>query len=86
MSVNIANRITANKDGDDDINALVLVKKKENERYVFLYGDGQRAELFRVLGRFAGDPDLSLTWRDAGTCVKQIRKQLLDATDDEMHY
>ena len=43
----------------DEVNIIALVKGKE--RYVFLYGDSQRAKLLRTLGRFALNPELSFT-------------------------
>lgn len=55
-----------------DLNILALVKGKE--RYVWLYDDASRAEALRTLGRFASDPDLSLSWWDAAVLSKKIRE------------
>jgi hypothetical protein len=57
---------------DQDINVLALVKGEE--RYVFLYDDASRAETLRVLGRFASNPELSLTWYDAAVLSQKIRQ------------
>jgi len=54
------------------INVLALAKGAE--RYVFLYDDASRAEVLRTLGRFASNPDLSLTWWDAVVLSKKIRE------------
>lgn len=55
-----------------DINVLALVKGEE--RYVFLFDDGNRAEALRTLGRFASNPDLSFTWYDAAVLSQKIRQ------------
>lgn len=60
-----------------DINVLALVKGPE--RYVFLYDDESRAELLRVLGRFAsrkvGENALSFTWYDAAVLSQKVRQE-----------
>lgn len=58
---------------EQDINVLALVKG--NERYVFLYDDGSRAEALRALGRFASNPELNFTWYDAAILSQKIRQQ-----------
>lgn len=55
-----------------DINVLALVKGEE--RYIFLFDDGNRAEALRTLGRFASNPELSFTWYDAAVLSQKIRK------------
>jgi len=55
-----------------DINVLALVKGEE--RYVFLYDDSSRAETLRTLGRYASDPELSMTWYDAAVLSQKVRK------------
>jgi hypothetical protein len=55
-----------------DLNVLALVKGRE--KYIFLYQDHRAADALRMLGRFASDPVLSLTWYDAAVLGKQIRK------------
>ncbi len=56
-----------------DYNVLALVKG--TERYVPLYDDESKAELLRVLGRFAADPDLNFTWYDAAVLSQKVRKE-----------
>lgn len=58
---------------NDDINVLALVKGKE--RYIFLYEDAQRAEVLRMLGRYASNPDLSFSWYDAAVTSQKIREE-----------
>ena len=57
----------------DDVNVVALVK--DAERYVWLYRDCDRLAAMRSIGRFAGNPELSLTWYDAATLSLIIRKQ-----------
>ena len=57
-----------------EINVLALVKGEE--RYIFLFDDGNRAETLRTLGRYASDPELSFTWYDAAVLSQKIRQQL----------
>ena len=57
---------------EQDINVLALVKGEE--RYVFLYDDSSKAETLRVLGRFASNPELSMTWYDAAVLSQKVRK------------
>ncbi len=56
-----------------DINVLALIKGEE--RYIFLYNDENRREVLRVLGRFASNPELSLTWYDAAVLSQKVRRQ-----------
>ena len=58
---------------EQDINVLALVKGEE--RYVFLYDDASRAETLRTLGRFASNPELSMTWYDAAVLSQKVRKE-----------
>jgi hypothetical protein len=55
-----------------DINVLALVKGEE--RYIFLFDDGNRSEALRTLGRYASNPELSFTWYDAAVLSQKIRK------------
>ena len=82
------NRIKAVQDCGDaplsgDINVLALVK--DSERYVFLYDQSGRAEVLRTFGRFAANPELSLTWYDAAQLSQKVRllseSQKEDATE-----
>ena len=56
----------------EDINVLALVKGEE--RYVFLFDDAHKAEVLRVLGRFASNPELSFSWYDAAVLSQKIRQ------------
>lgn len=66
----------------DHMNVLALVKG--DERYVFLYIDKERAELLRLLGRFASNPELSFTWYDAAVLSQKIREA--SKADTEHHH
>lgn len=57
---------------DKYMNVLALVKG--TEKYFFLYDDESKAELFRTLGRFASNPELSFTWYDAAVLSQKIRQ------------
>jgi len=61
-----------------DLNVLALVKGEE--RYVFLFDDGNRAEALRTLGRFASNPELSFTWYDAAVLSQKIRQTAVSET------
>ena len=52
-----------------------LALHKENEVYVFYFTDETRRELFRTLGRYASNPELSFTWYDAAIASKKLRKE-----------
>ena len=58
---------------NNDIRTLALIKGAE--RYVFLFEDthAARAEVLRTLGRFAVNPELSLTWHDAAVLSFKVR-------------
>ena len=56
-----------------DINVLALVKGEE--RYVFLFDDAHRAEVLRVLGRYASNPELSFSWYDAAVLSQKVRQE-----------
>lgn len=66
---NAAPQPTPKADGEVTVLALV----KGGERYVFLYTDPHKAEILRTLGRFANNPDLSLTWFDAAVLSQKVR-------------
>ncbi len=55
------------------INVMALVKGEK--RYVFLYDDNHKAEVLRVLGRFASNPELSFMWYDAAVLSLKVRGQ-----------
>jgi hypothetical protein len=55
-----------------DLNVIALVK--DDERYIFVYDDDQRAETLRVFGRFACNKELSFTFYDAAVLSQRIRE------------
>ena len=54
-----------------DINVVALVKGEE--RYIFLFNDGQKSETLRTLGRYASDTKLSFSWYDAAVLSQKVR-------------
>ena len=54
-----------------DINVVALVKGEE--RYLFLFNDGQKSETLRTLGKYASNPDLSFSWYDAAVLSQKVR-------------
>ncbi len=56
---------------DIEINVLALVKGEE--RFIFLFDDGNRDETLRQLARFAADPELDFNWYDAAMLSRKIR-------------
>lgn len=57
---------------EQTVNVIALVKNKE--RYIFIYDDESTAEVYRALGKFACDKELSLNWYDAAVLSQKIRK------------
>jgi hypothetical protein len=55
------------------LNTVALIKGEE--RYLFVYDDNQKAEILRIFGRFATNPELSFTWHDAAVLSQKIRQQ-----------
>jgi hypothetical protein len=55
-----------------DLNVIALVK--DDERYIFVYDDDQRAETLKTLGRFACNKELSFTFYDAAVMSQRIRE------------
>jgi hypothetical protein len=62
---------------EPEVNVLALVKGED--KYIFMFDDANRTETLRMLGRYAADPELSLTWYDAAILSQRIR----DAVDAE---
>jgi hypothetical protein len=67
-----------NENADKDIKVIALIKG--DEQYVFLYDDSNRAEILRLLGRYASNPELSFTWYDASVLGTKIRQESLQKT------
>lgn len=56
---------------NDEIQVVAMPKGKE--RYIILFDEAHRADALRTLGRWASDPQLSLTWMDAAELSSSIR-------------
>lgn len=56
---------------DTDTNFVVMAKGVE--KYVLVFDEAHRADAMRTLGRWASDPQLSLTWMDAAELSSSIR-------------
>lgn len=56
----------------DDIVVLCLVKGEE--RYALAFDVDDCAPAYRLLGRWASDPDLAFSWYDAAVMSKRIRE------------
>ena len=54
---------------------FVMVLVKGPEKYFFTYDAANRIEVMRQAGRFAANPDLSLTWYDAAVITQAVRSQ-----------
>ncbi len=51
----------------------VVAMPKGNDRYIVLFDEAHRADALRTIGRWASDPQLSLTWLDAAEMSSSIR-------------
>jgi hypothetical protein len=60
----------ADYDGEHDVIALL----KKGERYVFIYNAETRLQMIQHLVKFAKNPELSLTWREAAAITEKIRE------------
>ncbi len=56
---------------DGEINVVALVRGEE--QYIFLFDEANRTETLRMLGRYAADPELSMTWYDAAVLSQKVR-------------
>lgn len=59
---------------EKEINVLGI-KKENNELYVFLYDDGNKAKIIEVFRRFASNPELSFTSYDAYRLTCRINRR-----------
>jgi len=60
----------------EEVNVLGLCR--DGERYIFVFPDRRRAELLRIFGTFAADPELRFSWYDAAVLshkVREVRKK-----------
>ncbi len=64
-----------------DINVVALVKGEE--RYIFLFNDGNKSETLRTLGRYASDSKLSFSWYDAAVLSQKVRN--IEKTQSDGH-
>jgi hypothetical protein len=48
---------------------------KGDERYVLIFDDETRVEALRQLGRWAANPELSLTWYDAAGWTLKMQEE-----------
>lgn len=56
-----------------------IVDKPGGERYLFIYDEAHRVDMFRAFGRYASDPELSFDWKDA----TKLAKEYEDISDDK---
>lgn len=56
-----------------DTDKRVVAFVKGIERYIFQYERGDELAVYRTLGRFAGDAQLSFSWWDAAVLSQRIR-------------
>ena len=52
----------------------LLFQKETGECYLYLYDNVSRDEALRSMGRYACNPDLSLTWPDVAVLSHMVRK------------
>jgi len=58
-----------------DTNVLCLFRHDPSkERYILLYEDHRRVDALRQIGRWAANPELSLTWYEAAQLAAKARK------------
>lgn len=55
-----------------EMNVLGIMKSKEH--WIFLYDDESYGTLLRQLMKFALDPELSFTWRDAAVICRAAKR------------
>jgi hypothetical protein len=60
-----------------EFNVLALIKG--NERYVYIYDDASRQQLFGAFRDQAADPRLSFSWFDAAVLTDKARQQATTA-------
>ena len=53
---------------------VMEVTMHDDEVYVFKFDWPSRGEVLRTLGRFASNPELSLTWDDATYIASRLRE------------
>lgn len=53
-----------------------LITEARGDTFVFFYDDDDSAEMLRVLGRCASDPNSKFTWYNAAKLSDQVRQNL----------
>jgi len=66
----MVNRI---KQAKNDMHVVALIRGN-NEQYVFVYDCEHRVDVMRKFGRFASNPELSLTWHDAAVLSTKVKQ------------
>lgn len=69
-----------------DLTMNVVAIENQTDRFIFIYdlSPESYAELPVVLGRFASDPELSLTWLEAGYVgakAKELQRKTIAASE-----
>lgn len=57
-----------------EVNVVALVRGEE--QYIFMFDEANRTETLRMLGRYAADPELSMTWYDAAVLSQKVREMV----------
>ncbi|WP_246112741.1 hypothetical protein [Allorhodopirellula solitaria] len=65
---------------EKEVNVLALVKGEE--KFIFLFDDGNRDETLRQLARFAANPELDFSWYDAAMLSRKIRETVFTDYDE----
>ena len=63
----------------------VLALMKGSERYIYVYDDSSRDDLIDAFRHQAADPNLSLSWFDAGVLTDRAREQARTASPTPPH-
>ena len=53
---------------------VMEVTMHDDEVYIFTFDWQSRGEVLRTIGRFASNPELSLTWDDACYIARRLRE------------
>ena len=55
-----------------DVNVIACVREEQN--YIFLYTDENKKEVLRTFARFASNPELNFSWRDATVLSQKVNQ------------
>lgn len=64
-----------------DLNVIALFKG--TERFIFVYDDDSREELFTTLRDAAADPSVALNWFDASVLTERARNQAVEGEESD---